>query len=139
LGWQYESLERHQRSCPIYLRRVKAEEEYKILRRNTKAKYNRILNVDIQSVASSMGAIADSIKESNLEENEARYSSGNKAILEAFAEVKASFARESDYERKHRYKQIESIKDFANTVLYLYDKLEAEVPEQQQIVERSGE
>jgi hypothetical protein len=33
---------------------------------------------------------------------------------------------ESDYERKRRYDQIESIKEFAYTVLNLYDKLEAE-------------
>jgi hypothetical protein len=43
----------------------------------------------------------------------------------------SSFA-ESDYARKHRSKQIETIIDFANTVLNLYDKLEQQEEESKQ-------
>jgi hypothetical protein len=49
---------------------------------------------------------------------------------------------ESDYERKRRSKQIETIRDIANTVLNLYDKWEQqeEEPEQGLIIsDRIGE
>jgi hypothetical protein len=49
----------------------------------------------------------------------------------------SSFA-ESDYERKRRSKQIETIRDFANTVLNLYNKLEQQEEESKQGLTISG-
>jgi hypothetical protein len=86
--------------------------------------------------------LRDTINEIRFLQEEAKYSSGDKAILEAFESVE-DFKRESEYSHKRRYNQIESIRNFPNTLRQLYDRLELEEAELQQqqpeIIEQAGE
>jgi hypothetical protein len=123
-GWTDDSERNHLKICVSYHEHRKSEDQKFQRRRNFVDRCERLLDFDIPRSIGYVTEIVDKINEIKWQENEAKYSSKDSAILEGMQRIREKIGSESDYERRRRQKQIAELRNAATAIESLYRRLD---------------
>ena len=123
-GWTDESERNHLKICSSYLEHKRAENQKFQRRRNFVDRCERLLDFDIPRSIGYVTEVVDKINSIKWEENEAKYTSRDQAIIEATQRIREKISSESDYERRRRQKQVANLRNAATAIEALYRRLD---------------
>jgi hypothetical protein len=123
-GWTDDSERNHQKICVAYHEHKKAEDQKFQRRRNFVDRCERLLDFDIPRSIGYVTEVVDKINSIKWEENEAKYTSRDQAIIEATQRIREKISSESDYERRRRQKQVANLRNAATAIEALYRRLD---------------
>jgi hypothetical protein len=123
-GWTDDSERNHLKICVPYHEHKKAEDQKFQRRRNFVDRCERLLDFDIPRSIGYVTEVVDKINSIKWEENEAKYTSRDQAIIEATQRIREKISSESDYERRRRQKQIADLRYAAGAIESFYRRLD---------------